>query len=114
MKLPSHGGKDRLNDLIYLSQISQAMAMKIETEFYRRNREIDSTNGHGFTMGALYWQINDIWQAPTWASIEFGGKWKLLHSFARNFLKNELISPFEDSNETLKVSIKLMQNSIFL
>jgi beta-mannosidase len=60
-------------------------------------------------MGALYWQLNDIWQAPTWASIEFGGKWKLLKSFAINFLKNQLISPFEDKNETLKVSIKLMK-----
>jgi beta-mannosidase len=109
MKLPSHGGKDRLNDLIYLSQISQAMAMKIETEFYRRNREIDPNNGEGYTMGALYWQLNDIWQAPTWASMEFGGKWKLLQSYAINFLKNQLISPFEDKNETLKVSIKLMK-----
>ncbi len=38
MKLPSHGGIDRFNDLIYLSQVLQAMAMKTETEFYRRNR----------------------------------------------------------------------------
>ncbi len=105
MKLPSHGGKDRLNDFIYLSQISQAMAIKTETEFYRRNREIDSKNGEGNTMGALYWQLNDIWQGPTWASIEFGGKWKLLHSYARNFLKNQLITPFEDQNEILKVRL---------
>jgi beta-mannosidase len=106
-KLPSHGGKDRLNDLIYLSQITQAMAMKTETEFYRRNREIDPKTGNGYTMGALYWQLNDIWQAPTWASTEFGGKWKILHFFARNFFKNQLISPFEDTNETLKVSLIL-------
>jgi len=110
MKLPSHGGKDRLSDLIYLSQILQAMAMKTETEFYRRNRAIDPNNGNGFTMGALYWQINDIWQGPTWASIEFGGKWKLLHSFARNFLSNQLASPFEDSNQTLKVRSSLSSN----
>jgi len=103
MKLPSHGGKDRLSDLIYLSQISQAMAIKTETEFYRRNREIDPNNGEGNTMGALYWQLNDIWQGPTWASIEFGGKWKLLHSYARNFFKNQLITSFEDHNEMLKV-----------
>ncbi|CAG2181764.1 unnamed protein product, partial [Oppiella nova] len=30
-KLPSHGGVDRLEDLIYLSQVIQAMAMKVET-----------------------------------------------------------------------------------
>jgi beta-mannosidase len=81
------------------------MAIRSETEFYRRNREINPKNGEGFTMGALYWQLNDEWQAPTFASLEFGGKWKILHSFARNFFKNQLVSPFEDSNETLKVSL---------
>jgi beta-mannosidase len=105
MKLPSNGGKERLNDLIYLSQITHAMAMKTGAEFYRRNREIDPNNGNGYSMGVLYWQLNDIWQGQTWASIEFGGKWKLLHSFARNFLSNQLISPFEDTNETLKVNL---------
>jgi hypothetical protein len=30
-------------------------------------------------MGSLYWQLNDIWQAPSWASLEYGGSWKLLH-----------------------------------
>ncbi|CAG2180234.1 unnamed protein product, partial [Oppiella nova] len=71
-KLPAHGGVDRINDLIYLSQIFQAMAIKTETEFFRRNREVDPKTGEGYTMGALYWQLNDIWQAPTWASIEYG------------------------------------------
>ena len=44
------------------------MCIKIETEHYRRlqNTIVD---GEGYTMGALYWQLNDIWQAPTWASI---------------------------------------------
>ncbi|CAG2117636.1 unnamed protein product, partial [Medioppia subpectinata] len=37
-KLPSKGGVDRFADLVYLSQVIQAMAMKVETEFYRRNR----------------------------------------------------------------------------
>jgi beta-mannosidase len=64
-KLPSHGGVDRFNDLIYLTQINQAMAMKTETEHYRRTRPIDPKTGIGYTMGALYWQINDIWEAPT-------------------------------------------------
>jgi len=104
MKLPSHGGKDRLNDLIYLSQVSQAMVLKTETEFYRRNRQIDPNTGNGYTMGALYWMFTDIWQSMSKASIEFGGKWKLFHSFAKNFFKNQLVSPFEDTNQMLKVS----------
>jgi beta-mannosidase len=69
------------------------MSTKTETEFYRRNRAIDPLSGDGFTMGALYWQLNDIWQAPSWASIEFGGKCKILHYFAKNMFENLLISP---------------------
>ncbi len=33
--------------------------------------------------GTIYWQLNDIWQAPSWASIEYGGRWKLLHYYVR-------------------------------
>ncbi|CAG2176894.1 unnamed protein product, partial [Oppiella nova] len=102
-KLPSHGGVDRFEDLVYLSQVIQAMAMKVETEFYRRNREVDPKTGNGNTMGALYWQLNDIWQGTTWASIEYGGKWKLLQSYANDFFSNQLVTAYEDTNETLKV-----------
>ena len=99
---PSKGGIDRFDDLVYLSQLSQAMAIKTETEFYRRNRAIDPKTGEGFTMGALYWQLNDIWEGPSWSSLEFGGHWKVLHSYARNFLANHLVVPYLD-NDVLKV-----------
>ncbi|CAG2111077.1 unnamed protein product, partial [Medioppia subpectinata] len=55
-------------------------------------------------MGALYWQLNDIWPAPTWASLEFGGKWKMSHYFMRNIFDNLLLVPYEE-NETLKVAV---------
>jgi beta-mannosidase len=35
-------------------------------------------------MGLMYWQLNDIWQAPTWSSIEYGLKWKMAHYYVRN------------------------------
>ena len=35
-------------------------------------------------MGLMYWQINDIWQAPTWSTIEYGLKWKLSHYYVRH------------------------------
>ncbi|XP_064440948.1 beta-mannosidase isoform X3 [Mirounga angustirostris] len=55
-------------DTIYLTQVMQAQCVKIETEFYRRSRS-EIVDGQGYTMGALYWQLNDIWQAPSWASL---------------------------------------------
>ncbi|OWR54386.1 Beta-mannosidase [Danaus plexippus plexippus] len=72
---------------IYYSQISQAMSMKVETEFYRQSQS------DWYTMGALYWQLNDIWQAPSWSGIEYGGKWKMLHYFAKTFFAPVLVSP---------------------
>ena len=30
-------------------------------------------------MGALYWMLNDIWQAPSWSGLEYDGRWKMLH-----------------------------------
>jgi len=35
-------------------------------------------------MGLMYWQINDIWQAPSWASIEYGLKWKMAHYYVQH------------------------------
>jgi len=79
----------------YLSQCNQALCIKSETERYRRLRG----NPRVGTMGALYWQLNDIWQAPTWAGLEFGSnagvgaqRWKLLHYYARRFYLPQLIS----------------------
>lgn len=43
--------------------------MKKQTEWYRKHRTTLLKDGRGLTMGALYWQLNDVWQAPTWSSI---------------------------------------------
>nr|KAF6431819.1 mannosidase beta [Rousettus aegyptiacus] len=82
-------------DTIYLTQVMQAQCVKTETEFYRRSRS-EIVNRQGHTMGALYWQLNDIWQAPSWASLEYGGKWKMLHYFAQHFFAPLLPVGFEN------------------
>ncbi|CAF1008522.1 unnamed protein product [Rotaria sordida] len=70
--------------LIYLSQINQAMTLKSISDLCRLHSSIDMINpktSQGHTMGLMYWQINDIWQAPTWATIEYGLKWKMSHYY---------------------------------
>nr|XP_034176960.1 beta-mannosidase isoform X1 [Osmia lignaria] len=70
---------------IYLSQINQAVSVKIQTEFYRQSMSELNEIGEGMTMGALYWQLNDVWQAPSWSSIDINGRWKMLHYYAAEF-----------------------------
>ncbi|XP_076657377.1 beta-mannosidase [Halictus rubicundus] len=72
-------------NFIYLSQINQAVSVKVQTEFYRQSMSELNEIGEGMTMGALYWQLNDVWQAPSWSSIDFNGKWKMLHYYAVDF-----------------------------
>ncbi|XP_066535058.1 beta-mannosidase isoform X2 [Hoplias malabaricus] len=90
----------RYRDNIYITQVMQAQCVKTQTEFYRRCRS-DIVEGRGHTMGALYWQLNDIWQAPSWSSIEFGGKWKMLHYLAVRFFDPLIAVGVEDNGDFL-------------
>ena len=44
-------------------------------------------------MGFMYWQINDIWQAPTWATIEYGLKWKMGHYYVQRMFEPVYLVP---------------------
>jgi beta-mannosidase len=80
----------QFENYIYLSQCMQALCIKSESEHYRRTKG-DAEN----TMGAIYWQLNDIWQAQTWSSLEYGGRWKMLHYYAKRFFAPFLVSSYE-------------------
>lgn len=47
--------------------------------------------------GVLYWQLNDEWPAPTWSSLDYRGRWKALHYFARRFYARVLVTGLEDA-----------------
>jgi len=66
-----------LGNMLYLSQVQQAYAIRTAVEYWRAQRPV--------SMGALYWQLNDNWPVASWASIEYSGKWKLLHYAAKRF-----------------------------
>jgi beta-mannosidase len=65
------------DQLIYVSQIQQALAMKTAIDSWRSLKPR--------CMGTLYWQLNDTWPVASWSSIEYGGRWKVLQYLARNF-----------------------------
>ncbi len=77
------------DDLIYLTQLTQKECISDATEHWRRNR--------GVCNGSIYWQFNDCWQAPSWSSVDYTGKWKALQYSARRFF-----SPFTISIEEEK------------
>ncbi|XP_050430133.1 beta-mannosidase isoform X2 [Adelges cooleyi] len=85
--------KPTISDYIYLSQVVQARAIRIQTEWYRKHRNTLLEDGRGMTMGALYWQLNDVWQAPTWSSIDYDGRWKMLHYSALDFFASVIVVP---------------------
>jgi beta-mannosidase len=69
---------------VYASQVMQAEGVRFGSEFYRRIR--------GRCAGSMYWQIGDCWQAPTWSSIDYSGRWKALHYRAHHFYAPLLLS----------------------
>ncbi|OAD60396.1 Beta-mannosidase [Eufriesea mexicana] len=101
-KLPETQNKlKRFKNYIYLSQINQAVSVKIQTEFYRQSMSELNEFGEGMTMGALYWQLNDVWQAPSWSSIDFNGRWKMLHYYAVEFFAPIIVTYYIKNMELL-------------
>lgn len=79
---------DTFDDMVYLSQISQGLAMKTSIEFWRSNKPR--------CMGTLYWQLNDTWPVASWASLEYGGGWKSTHYLARRFYAPVMVTAQPD------------------
>ncbi|CAK0764706.1 hypothetical protein CVIRNUC_003185 [Coccomyxa viridis] len=79
---------DLFQQFIYLTQVVQSRCYEAATAYWRRIK----TDPDAETMGVLYWQLNDIWQAPSWSSTDYGGHWKLLHYAAKRFFSPLLIS----------------------
>ncbi|AMM85744.1 hypothetical protein AZF01_16440 [Martelella sp. AD-3] len=80
---------DSFEDMVYLSQLSQGLAMKTAIEFWRSNRPR--------TMGTLFWQLNDTWPVASWSSLEYGGGWKATQYLARRFFADLLVTAQPDA-----------------
>lgn len=79
------------SDLVYLTQVQQAEAIRIGVEHWRRNFPRCS--------GALYWQYNDCWPVASWASVDYNGAWKALHYAARRFYAPVTLSLLDEGTQ---------------
>lgn len=70
--------------LLYASQLLQMEAIRYGVEHFRRHR--------GHCMGAVVWQLNDIWPVASWASIDYFGRWKALHYAEKRMFAPVLLS----------------------
>jgi beta-mannosidase len=86
---------DGFENFVYLSQVQQALAIQIAVEHWRRLRPT--------CMGTIYWQLNDNWPVCSWSSLEYGGKWKLLHYAAKRFFAPVLVSAFQRKDGNVEV-----------
>ena len=86
-----------LDTLVYASQLLQAEAIRYGVEHFRRNR--------GRCMGTVYWQLNDCWPVASWASIDYYGRWKALHYFAKRFFAPLMLSCEEEGLLTQSLNV---------
>lgn len=73
---------------IYASQVLQGEGIKMGIEHWRRNR--------GRCMGSTYWQMNDCYPVTSWSSIDYYGRWKAMHYYAKRFYAPVLLSVNDD------------------
>ena len=75
---------NNFENFVYLSQVQQGLAIKTAVTHWR------SLKPH--CMGTLIWQLNDTWPVCSWASLDHGGGWKLLHHMAQEFYQPVFVS----------------------
>jgi beta-mannosidase len=81
-----YGAPRDFNAYLYLTQILQAEGLKMAMESHRR------AMAEGFCGGSLFWQINDCWPGASWSSIDYYGRLKALHYYARRAYAELLLS----------------------
>ena len=79
------------DNMVYLSQVQQALAIKTAVDYWR------SLSPH--CLGSIIWQLNDVWPGPSWSSIEYNGKWKLLHYELKKFYETVYMPVFIHENK---------------
>jgi len=78
------GTTEQLRQFTYLSQLTQARAVKTYVEHLRSHRQRNS--------GLLFWQFNDSFASTSCSSIDYNGEPKALYYYARRFYSPLLVT----------------------
>lgn len=77
-------------NMLYLSQVQQALAIKTASEFWRAYK--------AHCRGIIYWQLNDCWPVSSWSGIEYTGRWKQLQYHVKRFFAPQLATFIKEDN----------------
>ena len=81
---------------LYISQVLQAEGMKMALETHRRWMP--------YTMGSLFWQMNDVWPVASWSCLDFENNPKAFYYTAKKAFKPIIVVPCNYKNNfTLSV-----------
>ncbi|KAL7782198.1 glycoside hydrolase family 2 protein [Trichoderma ceciliae] len=72
----------------HTTQIFQADFYHTKIQYYRAGSGMPQRQ-----LGSLFWQLNDIWQAPTWSSREYNGRWKVSFYATKDIFQPVIIAP---------------------
>lgn len=78
-------------DIVYASQLFQANAIGFAVKYFRSLRPV--------CMGSIYWQLNDCWPCASWSSVDYFGRYKALHYYAKRFYAPVALGVFRDGNK---------------
>jgi beta-mannosidase len=95
---------------LYVTQVLQAEGMKMALETHRRWMP--------YTMGSLFWQMNDVWPVASWACLDFQNKPKPFYYTAKkafnpvivvpaNFKNNFTLSVVSDKQESFSAKAEM-------
>ncbi|WP_380052448.1 glycoside hydrolase family 2 protein [Falsihalocynthiibacter sp. SS001] len=84
-------------NFVYLSQIQHGLALKTAVSYWR------SLKPH--CMGTLIWQLNDTWPVASWASLNYGGSWKLPHYMIADFYQPVFVTAVPEGDKVRIVGI---------
>ena len=96
--------RQAFDDYVYVSQAVAALCYGTLMSYYRTQRD----EAPAYTYGSMYWQLADQWQAPTWSSIEVGGRWKQNHNAVKRAFAPVIVTGHvnsTDKGDTLSVYV---------